>query len=562
MEKRSFESILNRYIPDETSFRRGSMITGEVIARKEEGIILDIGYKCEGIIPQEEVKKVPRLRKAKRGEKIEGIITKRDSATGFYYLSYLLAQQMKHWDYLETCFKNHSPVKGKVMELVKKGYYVDLSWEITAFMPFSHSDIDPDSYQRKWLIGKEIDAYILKFNKNKSILISRKAYLLEEREKRKQELLKTLQEGKIYEGIVKRVSTYGAFVDIGGLEGLVRPRDISWKRGSPFELIKKGEKVKVKVLEFNKEKETLKLGIKQALPDPWENVFKKYKEGDIIKGKVISLTTFGAFIEIEPGVEGLIHKSEISWDLAVKKPADVLKEGDTVEAKIMTLKPESKRISLSLKALMKNPAEKFLEKYPEGSRIKVKVVKLTSRIAYLQTIENNIPAIMFSDDISWYGKKNPREQFRKGAELEVCILGLSEDGATLKVGLKQLQKDPWELVDGIIKEGKGIKGKVKSIRDFGIFIEIRKGVEGLAPLRELLLKKGEKPHDVYNVGQEVEALVLQFNPKKRKLILSPKQWSKKEELEVLEKYTAKDEGIRLGEILNSQLRNKEKNKKK
>lgn len=557
MEEKKLEAMIERYLPDEGPPRVGSYVKGEVISKTQEEIVLDLGFKCEGVIGEEELKSYPELRKIKVGEKLEGIITGRES-TGLYRVSYSIAQQIKQWEFLEECYQKHLKVTGVVKEIVRKGYSVDLGWGILAFMPFKESDLEDDIYGRKKLLNKKIEAYITSFIKRKRVIISRRAYLEEEARKRKEETLKKLKEGDVVEGEVKRVRNFGAFIDVGGIEGFVSSRDITWGREKPNEVLRKGQKVKVKVLEFDREKEKLKLGIKQLQPDPWTKVGEKYIKGQKIRGKVISLTSFGGFIEVEPGVEGMVHVSELSWDPSVKKPSQVLKVGDTVEAVILEVNPEKKRLSLSIKALQKSPVEEFIEKYPPGSTVKAQVVNAKRNVVYLQTVEGKVDAEMKAEDISWYEKKDPRKEFKKGDELTVCVLGRKKDNKAILVGMKQLEKDPWLTFGEGISVGQRVRGRVKTITDFGLFIEVAKGVEGLAPKREIPLKKDQSLREVYKEGDEIGAVIVHFDRNSRKLILSPKQLQKKEEEELLEKYAGgKGKGIKLGDFIKDAFNKKE-----
>jgi small subunit ribosomal protein S1 len=548
MEGKKLEAIIDRYIPEEGPPRIGSLVKGEVIGKTDTEIILDLGYKCEGVIGEDEIQNFFELKKVKLGEKLEGVITGR-SDTGLYRVSFSTARQIKLWDALEECYHYRKKVKGIVKEIVKKGYSVDMGYGIMAFMPFKESDIENDVYGRKKLLNKQIEAYIIDFIKNKKILISRKQLMEEEAQRKKEEFLKNVKVGDVVKGEVKRIKNFGAFVDLGGIEGFVSARDITWGREKPDELLRRGQSIKAVVLEVDKEKEKIKLGIKQLTPDPWTLVGEKYKRGQKIKGKVISVTSFGGFIELEPGVEGMVHISELTWDTSLKKPSQVLKEGEIVEALILDLNPEKRRISLSIKALQKSPVEEFLDKNPPGSIVKAKVVKTKRSVVILQTTEGNVEAEMKAEDISWYERKDPRKEFKIGQEIEVCVLGKKEDGKAVMVGIKQMEKDPWERVAEKIKAGEIVEGVIKTVTDFGIFIEIEKGVEGLAPKRELPLKRDQNIKEVYKVGDKISAVLILFDKEKRKLILSPRLLQKKEEEEILEKYTGGKKGVKLGEMV-------------
>jgi len=548
MEGKKLEAIIDRYIPEEGPPRIGSIVKGEVIGKTDTEIILDLGYKCEGVIGEDEIQNFFELKKVKLGEKLEGVITGR-SETGLYRVSFSIARQIKLWDTLEECYRYRKKAKGVVKEIVKKGYSVDMGYGIMAFMPFKESDIENDVYGRKKLLNKQIEAYIIDFIKNKKIIISRRQLLEEEAQRKKEEFLKNVKAGDVVKGEVKRIKNFGAFIDLGGIEGFVAARDITWGREKPNELLRRGQTVKAVVLEVNKEEEKIKLGIKQLTPDPWTRIEEKYKKGQKIRGKVISVTSFGGFIELESGVEGMVHVSELSWNPSVKKPSQVLKEGEIVEALILDLNAEKRRISLSIKALQKSPVDEFMDKNPPGSIVKAKVVKAKRNIVLLQTTDGNVEAELKAEDISWYERKDPRKEFKIGQEIEVCVLGKKEDGKAIKVGIKQMEKDPWERVAEKLKTGEIVEGVIKTVTDFGIFIEVEKGVEGLAPRRELPLKREQNIKEAYKVGDKISAVLILFDKEKKKLILSPRHLQKKEEEEILEKYTGGKKGVKLGEML-------------
>ncbi len=547
MKGKKLEAIIDRYIPENGPPRVGSLIKGEVIGKSNNEIFLDLGFKCEGVIGEDEIQQFLELKKVKIGDQLDGIIIGREQ-TGLYRISYSMAQQIKQWDFLEECYQSRKKVKGIVKEIVKRGYTVDLGFGIMAFMLFKEADTD-NEYGRKRLLNKTIEAYIIDFVKNKKILISRRQLLEEEAKKKKEDLLKKIKEGDVVKGEVKRIKNFGAFVDLGGIEGFVSARDITWGREKPHEILRKGQTVKGVVIEVNREEEKIKLGIKQLIPDPWTLVGEKYKKGQKIKGKVISLTSFGGFIELEPGVEGMVHISELSWDPSVKKPSQVLKEEETVEALILDLQPEKRRISLSIKALQKSPSQEFLEKNPPGSIVKMKVVKTRRSSVILRTLDEKIEAEMMAEDISWYERKDPRKEFKVGQEIDVYVLGEKGDGKGIRVGIKQMEMDPWERIAERIRVGDVVEGHVKTVTDFGIFIEVEKGVEALAPKRELFLKREANIKDSYKVGDKISAVVLTFDKEKKKLILSPKLLQKKEEEEVMEKYTGGKKGVKLGEVM-------------
>lgn len=548
MEGKKLEAIIDRYIPEEGPPRTGSLVRGEVIGKTNTEIILDLGFKCEGVIGEDEIQNFFELKKVKIGDNLDAVITGRER-TGLYRVSYSMAQQIKQWDMLEECYRYRKNVKGIVKEIVKKGYTVDVGFGIIAFMPFRESDIENDVYGRKRLLNKTTEVYIIDFIKNKKVLVSRRQFLEEEARRKKEEILKTVKEGDVVKGEVKRIKDFGAFIDLGGIEGFISARDITWGREKPNEVLKKGQTIKAKVLEVDKESEKIRLGIKQLKPDPWSYVGEKYKNGEKVKGKVISVTSFGGFIELEPGVEGMVHISELSWDPSVKKISQFLKNGQTVEAIILDLNSEKKRISLSIKALQKSPVDEFLEKNPPGSVVKAKVLKTRRNSVSLQILDGKVDAEMKAEDISWYERNDPREKFKINDEIDVCVLGKKDDGRTIRVGIKQMEKDPWERISERIKQGEVLEGTVKTVTDFGVFIEVENGIDGLIPKREILLRMDQNIKEAYKIGDKISAVVLLFDREKRKLILSHKLLHKREEEEVLEKYTGSKKGIKLGEMM-------------
>jgi small subunit ribosomal protein S1 len=556
-EEENFSSLFEKSL---ASLETGGIVTGKVMAILSDMVAVDIKYKTEGFFPVAEAKDEKGNVTLMEGDEVLVLVERIDSRSGMVILSKEKADKTKLWDDLQKGYEEGTFVKGVIMSKVKGGFEVDIGSK--AFLPGSQADTrqvkNPDS-----LIGIEDKFKILKFSRQKmNIVVSRRAYLEEVLRNRREELIGTLKEGDIIEGRVKNITDYGVFIDLGGLDGLMHITDISFgKISHPSEVVKVGDEIKVKVIRFDKEKRRVSLGLKQLRPDPWSLVKEKYGEGDKLYGVVTNITKYGAFIEIEEGVEGLLHISEMSWSKNLKSPGDILSIGDRVEVVALKIDEKMRKISLGLKQLSPNPWDIIKEKFPEGSIVDGKVKNLTDFGIFVELGEE-IDGLVHISDLSWNQRiKHPAEMYRKGDKLKVRVLKINQDNQKFSLGIKQLKEDPWLNIQERYKKGGLVTGRVTSIADFGAFIELEEGIEGLVHITEISEEKPGSPSDVLKIGDVVTALITGADPHKRKISLSIKLYQKRLEKKELEAYINKDDDniSVLGEALKEQLKLKEDN---
>jgi small subunit ribosomal protein S1 len=456
---------------------------------------------------------------------------------GSVTLSKEKADRLQVWDRLAQAHDESQVVEGVITGRVKGGLSVNLGG-VKAFLPGSQVDLRPVRNLDR-MIGEGHKFKIIKFNKRRgNIVLSRRALLETERQQMREETLKNLAENQVVEGIVKNITDYGAFIDLGGIDGLLHITDMSWGRVShPSELFQVGDSVKVRVLKFDAESERVSLGLKQTQPDPWTNLGDRYPLGLRLRGKVVSLADYGAFVELEPGIEGLIHISEMSWTKRVKHPSKVVAIGDEVDVIVLDVDPESRKISLGMKQTEPNPWSLLEERYPPGMRVSG-VIRNITNFGIFVGVEDGIDGLIHVSDISWTQKiRDPKELFKKGDEIETVVLKVDKDSEKFSLGLKQLEKNPWELLPEKYPVGTKIHGKVTSVADFGVFVEIEEGIEGLVFASEVG-KHVENLREVVKVGDEVEALVVRIEPSEQKIALSMRAIEEKEEREAIDRVTA------------------------
>ncbi len=530
----TFAAEFENYISERfNKIRPGRIVTGTVVSVGKEMVTVDIGFKSDGVVPIEQFYNMEGKATVKSGDSVDVFIVSLENELGQIMLSKERADQKRVWEQVESIFKTQGTITGKVMQKVKGGLQVDIG--IPAFLPGSQIDIRPHRNLDKFL-GEVFDFRVLKITRDKgNIVLSRRAVLMNERDALRGETLKVLSEGVVMEGAVKNVTDYGVFIDLGGIDGLLHITDISWGRiNHPSEKLSVGQTVPVVVLKYDHEKERVSLGMKQLTDDPWLKVHERYPSGGRVKGKVISLTDYGAFIELEEGVEGLIHVSEMTWTKKVKHPSKVLSEGDFVEAVILGIDAEERRISLGLKQLTPNPWEEFLVRHPKGSRIKGKVRTIVDFGIFVE-IEEGIDGLVHISDFSWTKRiKDPKEiqeLYKKGDEVEAVVLDVDIENERVSLGVKQIESDPWETIVERYPVGTKVKGPISSITDFGIFVTLESGVEGLVHSTHLVLEKGTDINTVYQVGQQVEAEVTNIDREERRISLSMKQLKRREERE-------------------------------
>ncbi len=525
----------------------GDIVKGKVVSVSDKEVMVDVGYKAEGVISISEFKEPPKV-----GDEIEVFVKSLAGESGIQ-LSKKEADRRKQWQEILKAKENGSYVKGVIVKKIKGGYRVSLG-EYEAFLPMSQADVkpveDPNSLIGLESFFKVLDAKLE--GKTPNIILSRREYLKEELEREKEEFWSRMVEGKVIEGQVKKIMDYGAFINVGPVDGLLHINDISWKRIShPSEVLREGQRVWVKVLSFDREKEKISLGMKQLTPDPWEDIERKYPVGSRVKGKVSGITDYGAFIELEEGVEGLIHISEFSWTKRIRHPSEVLKEGDEVECVVIDIRPKERRLSLSLKRIEENPWDKVEEKYPVGAVVEGKVKKILANRVVIE-LEQGIEAFINADDLTWSKRlKKPSDIVQFGDVLKIKILEVDGKRRRIRAGLKQIMPDPWQEFVSKYKEGDIVRGEVISITPFGAFVRITDDIEGLVHVSQLDERKVKSPEDVVKVGDMVTAVITKIDSENRKVSLSIKEYKLMKEKEEVEKIIASsgDSVFKLGDIL-------------
>lgn len=532
------------------TFQEGEVVKGRVVHVTNEYVVVDIGYKSEGIIPIEEFRDHNGNTNVKIGDEIEVLLEYHDDEEGVVYLSKEKATKIKIWDEISRIYEEDGVIKGKIVAKVKGGFSVDIG--IIAFLPGSQVDLRPVR-DLDALIGKEMEFKILKCNKRRrNVVLSRRAILEKERESKRAQLLKQIEEGKVFEGIVKNITDYGVFVDLGGVDGLLHITDMSWGRvGHPSEMFQVGDPIKVMILHFDRENERVSLGLKQLYPDPWAKAAEKYPEGSRVKGKVVSIADYGAFVELEKGVEGLIHISEMSWTEKIRHPSKILNVGDEVEAVVLSIDPQRRRISLGLKQLMPNPWDVVAEKYPVGTIIEGKVKNITDFGIFIG-IDEGIDGLVHISDISWTKRlRHPSEMFQKGQIVRAKVLHIDKEEKRFSLGIKQLEPDPWESIEEKYQVGSVVSGIVSNVTDFGVFVELEEGIEGLIHVSEIDESEKVDPLKAFQIGHRVEAKVINVSSQERKIGLSIKRLAEDREREALEQFRAgsEDGAVKLGDVL-------------
>ncbi|HEY1852458.1 MAG TPA: 30S ribosomal protein S1 [Candidatus Binataceae bacterium] len=548
-----FESLMEQSL---RAPRTGDVLTGTVLLITRDNVIIDINYKCEGQVPLAEFLDHDGNVAIKEGDEVDVFFEGTETENGTVMLSHAKAEKFKVWRELEQAFQNESAVEGVILGKVKGGLQVDIG--VPAFLPGSHVDLRPARNLDRY-VGQRGRFQILKFNRARgNVVVSRRSVIERERTSLKEETLKVLEEGVILEGTVKNITDYGAFVDLGGIDGLLHITDMAWGRlQHPSEVLKVGEKVKVVVLKYDQGRERVSLGIKQIMPDPWTKATESYPVGARLHGKVVSVTDYGAFVELEKGVEGLIHVSEMSWSKRAVHPSKVVNVGDAVEVQVLGVDEGNRRISLGLKQTEPNPWEALAEIHPINSTIKGKVKSITDFGVFVE-IEPGIDGLVHISDLSWTKKvRHPSEIYKKGDEVEAVVLGIEVEHERVSLGVKQLTPDPWDTVAQRYPLNNRVNGKVSSVADFGVFVELEEGIEGLIHISQLSNERVDKPSSLFKVGDELEALVVQVDSKERRIGLSIKGLRAHEEREEMQAYLKREhEASRfsLEDILKEELR--------
>jgi small subunit ribosomal protein S1 len=553
----SMENVMNLYEESFKRFAEGEVVTGRIISIDKDHVLVDIGYKSEGQIRLSEFRDEEGNITAEMGDSVEVMVEWWDDEEERVVLSKEKAANIKTWDAIKKSYDEDGTVEGVISSRVKGGFSVDIG--VQAFLPGSQADLRPIRNLDE-LVGKTFEFKILKYNRKRSnIVLSRRAILEKEREEKRSTTLESIHEGKVVEGIVKNITDYGVFIDLGGVDGLLHITDISWGRVKhPSELFAVGDTITVKILSFDLEKERVSLGMKQLTTDPWSVAAEKYAVGSKVTGVVVSLTDYGAFVELEEGIEGLIHVSEMSWTRKIRHPSKVVSVGEEVEAVVLDIKPESRRISLGMKQVVPNPWDVIAEKYPVGTTIEGKIKNITDFGLFIG-IDEGIDGLVHISDISWIKRiKHPSELYKKGDMVQAIVLDIEKESERFSLGIKQLQDDPWKTVAERYQVGKEITGTVTNLTDFGVFVELEEGIEGLVHVSEISKEKIKTPVGMFNVGDVITARVMNINSDERRIGLSIKRMEIEDEQNLLSEYVNNigPATSSFGEILRENLQEK------
>ncbi|MDX2022201.1 MAG: 30S ribosomal protein S1 [Deltaproteobacteria bacterium] len=554
-EEENFAAMLEDFFKED-NLKEGDIVKGRVIAVGKEFVVVDIGYKSEGTIPLHEFSDAEGKSDVKAGDEVDVFLEAREDENGLCILSKEKADRLKVWDEISAACERDELIEGTISARVKGGLSVTIRGGVKAFLPGSQVDLRPVRNLDVYL-GQQHRFKVIKFNKKRgNIVLSRRVLLEKERADLKEQTLDRIKEGQIVEGVVKNLTEYGAFIDLGGIDGLLHITDMSWGRVThPSELFQVGDHVRVKVLKFNSETERVSLGLKQMSEDPWTNAGEKYPPGTVVRGKVVSLKDYGAFIELEQGIEGLVHVSEMSWTRRVKHPSKVFAIGDMVEAVVLDIDPTQNRISLGIKQLEPNPFATLKEKYPPGTVVRGTVRNIADFGIFVE-IEEGIDGLVHISDLSWTQRvKHPSELFQKGEEVEAVVLNIEFDGEKPKVslGIKQLVPDPWDRIPYDYAPGKIVECKVLKVLDFGAFVEIERGVEGLIHVSEFSDERVEDAKTFVAPGATLKAEIISVDTAERKIGLSFRGASRAEELADVQGFTGGVPTATLGDVMREKL---------
>ena len=556
-----YADLLEKYQFNTKELSPGKLLKGKVIKVTSSHVLVDVGFKSEGIIPIEDFADLQDPKTLQPGDDVEAILEKSNLKEGYLILSKKKAIAIKALNNLEKAFQHNSWIVGKITSKIKNGYNVNVG--ITAFLPDSHADVKVVKDSEK-LIGNLYKFKVIKFDRrSENAVLSRKLYLQDEREKKKRRVFDQLSSGKKVKGRVKSLTNFGAFIDLGGIEGLLHISDMSWgKINHPSELLEAGQEIEAIVLGFDEKEEKISLGYKQLSKDPWEDIEGRYQVGQKVAGKVVSLTDFGAFVELEPGVEGLVHISDLSWSRKPVHPKKVLSPGEDVTVTILAINPATKRISLGLKQITPHPLEMFRQTYSPGSRVKGTITSVTDFGAFME-VEKGIEGLIHISDMSWKKIKHPSDLLKVGDETEAIILNIDVEKQKLSLGIKQLEGDIWEDFFTRQKTGDLVKVRIVRLANFGVFAEITPGIEGVVFLSELDDHKIENPADVFKVGEERLAKIIKLNQEEKKISLSFRQAQMEVQKLEYQKYVqSQNDRLTLGDLMKDKLKNLEAPKKK
>lgn len=556
-----YETLLDKYQFNAKEIAPGKIIKGKVLKVTPTHVLVDVGFKSEGIIPTEDFADNQEISEIHPGDTIEAILERSNLKEGYLILSKRRADALKALNNLEKAYAHNSWIMGKITDKIKNGYIVNVG--INTFLPDSHADVKAVKNPEE-LKGNNYKFKVIKFDrKSENAVLSRKLFLQDEREKRKRRVFSQISQGQKTKGEIKSLTNFGAFVDLGGVDGLLHISDISWgKINHPSEILETGQEVEVIVLDFNEKDERISLGYKQLTENPWESIEEKYQPGQKVNGKVVSLTDFGAFIELEKGVEGLAHISDLTWSRKPIHPKKVLTVGEEVTVTILDLNPSTKRISLGLKQITPHPLELLKQKLSPGSRVTGTITSITDFGAFME-VEKGMEGLIHISDISWERIKHPSDKLKVGQETEAIILNIDVEKQKLSLGIKQLEGDIWEDFFARQKMGGLVNVKNTRITNFGVFVEITPGIEGVVFLSELDEKRIEDPAESFSVGEERIAKIIKMNQKDKKISLSFKQAQLDiQKLEYQKYLQSQDSKLTLGEIMKDQFKEIQSRKKK
>ncbi len=533
------------------TFKIGDIVKGKIIEVKNDGATVDIGYKADGFVPASEIVDSKGNIKFKVGDDIEVLIQNADTKNSVVQLSRQKVERIRALEHVARAMANSTPIHGEVTSKTKGGLMVDIG--VPAFMPWSQIDTKPvkslDSY-----IGKHIKALIINYEeKSENIILSRKQLLEREKEMQEKRRSEIIKDGNTVDGVVRTITDYGAFVGVEGIDGLLHISDMTWGRiKHPSEIMKTGMKLRLKVLRYEPESGKLSLGLKQLEENPWMKVQDEFKEGSKVRGKVVNITDFGVFVELKPGVDGLIHKTDLSWERRLKHPSKYLSVNSVVDAIVLNVDPESKKIALGYKQLLKNPWEEIVERYTTGTKINGTITSITDFGLFVE-VEKGVEGLVHVDDVAWSKKiKNPLSGYKKGETLDAIVLSVDKNNQKLSLGIKQLGPDPWRNLSKRYKKGDVVKGTITGKVDFGVFVEVEDGVEGLIHISEIENNKDtETAAEAYNIGSMIECAILNVDEINRKLSLGLKILHKQKEKMVIKEYlkTNEESVSNIGELL-------------